>query len=279
MTTSVLTVLLSARNNFGSTQQLTQTITLTSSPILIINFDPTIPKVISRSISYSLSIGSITACSISNSITVTWSITSLTNNITAVDENTLWASQTSKLVLTIPPRTLPANSFVTFNAHAKDDNFFYEGSASLSLQVGTSDPIIVFSRSDGLAGISQELAVDPGKSYDPDNISTLSYLWGCVSSTNTNCNSLIQNTALQIMTVPPNRLVRDITYTFTLTLTKTTKNPVSLRMSVTKSIQITAQAAVVPTVNIVEIGNTKPGIVNPDSTYRVSATGTITSIL
>lgn len=203
----------------------------------------------------------------------------MANNLTAIDEKSLWGNQTSPLVLMIPPRVLPANSNITFEAYAKDNINLFEGSARLNLKVATSDPVIMFNRTDGMSGVSQILAIDASKSFDPDNISTLTYLWSCLSGSNS-CTNLISNPATSIMTVSPNKMLKNTIYNFTLTLTKKTLNPSDVvTLMITRSIVITAQMAEVPNISIVEIGNIKPQVVNPDNAYRLTAQGTYTSIV
>ncbi|CAG9326220.1 unnamed protein product [Blepharisma stoltei] len=275
---SIIFASFAAKNNFGTEISVSQSINVTSSLFLTINFNTLESTYISRLKSFSISISSIQACTISSSISVTWSIGLVTNNITSIDEVSLRGNQTSQNVLIIPPKVLPASTNITFIFRAKDLVYLSEGEASVMVQTDVSDPVILFNRTDGPAGVSQDLLIDAGSSYDPDGKSQLSFEWLCVYNA-ADCSTFISNPLSSLMKISANSLSSGITYNFTLILTKTTLNPISTTIKVSKSIYITSQQGTVPSVNIVEIGNSNVGIVNPDLAYRVQAQGSFTSIL
>ncbi|CAG9330196.1 unnamed protein product [Blepharisma stoltei] len=269
---AIITVSIKVKNPFNILS-ITQTVKVTAAPKLSITFDSTIAKTISRLKSYSLSISSISACATISSLKITWSIASVTNNMTSIDETSLWSSnKLSSFTLIIPPGVLPSLSTITFHVHGYDSVNKLEGDADLTIQTDSSDPIILFDRTDGQIGVNQQLVIDASGSYDPDGTkSSMIYLWTCTVSSS-DCSNIIQDTSAIKLTVPTNSLNVGGIYTFTLKITKSPWNPIHSTNSASKSIIITCIQKTVPAINIYEktVAYGKP---SPNAAYRIGIQG------
>ncbi|CAG9321664.1 unnamed protein product [Blepharisma stoltei] len=279
LTEGIIHASFSMKNNFGGISTIDKEINATASPTLIINIDPLLASSFDRLKSYTVSVGSITSCNISDNLNITWSISGVSNNASSIDESTFWSAQKSQYLLNIPPKTLPASSTIDFKVFAKDLTYNIPGETSFSIETQSSDPIIVFNRTDGDSGVSQNLVVDAGDSYDPDYNSNFLYQWSCqIHGSSTSCSDFIHDFSSSVLIVPANTLTLGAVYNFTLNFTKITTNPVSTAKSSQKSITITAINKTVPPVNMVEVSSSIPNIANPDTTYRIEIKGTFSSV-
>ncbi|CAG9330195.1 unnamed protein product [Blepharisma stoltei] len=233
----------------------TQKIILNSTPKIVINFDSLIPKTISRLNSYSLSISSIWACSeFSENLKISWSITSVSNNLTSIDERSLWENnKSSNIQLIIPPKVLPGLTEITFHVHGYDYMSDLEGDADFTIKTDSNAPVILFNRTDGQIGVNQQLIVDGSSSYDPDGAgSTMLYQWVCITNS-IGCSNFIQDSTSKKLTVPENSLSIGEIYNFTLTINKVVWGSGSLIKTSSKFIIIYCIQESVPEINIYEI--------------------------
>ncbi|CAG9334513.1 unnamed protein product [Blepharisma stoltei] len=260
----ILTVTLTAKNFLGSISNLSQNITVSSSSAISINFD-SLYYSITRFHPFTVSIGSLSSCqALSNNINIEWSLSSVMNNQTAINETTLWASQNGQMALIIPKGWIPALSTANFKIEATDQSTGFTGTNYISIYSKESLPVILFDRTDGIASANEQLSISALSSYDPDGLATFSYKWSC----NTNyedCSSLITSVSSGTLNVPKNSLSVGESYIFTITVTKSN----SAKLSSTKQITINIVGNSGSKISIAETNIIKPNVVNPNEAYKI----------
>ena len=260
LTEGLVSITMEVKNILGEVVSTTNSVQVSES--LIVNIDGSEFQV-KRPDSLSISVP-VSTCEESVSLEYFWKVTSISNNLTAFEEDSFWASQKSPRHLYIGAYSLPGLSEVEFQVEVKDTLYSFKGEASFTVKVLPSVPKLFVDTADGNHGVSQVLRINTDRSYDPDGFQLL-FEWNCTSGTSS-CSKLISNTSSTLCEVLPNLMQPQVTYAFTVKALKSFDPSIYT----TTTIRITATQETVPQVKFYQ-QNLDGNIANPQKAVRILA--------
>ena len=118
--------------------------------------------------------------------------------------------------LTLNKNILPPYFYYNFTVTVSC--LFISGSSSMTIFTDVSNLVVILDRTNGNIPSGSDLFINGNNSYDPNNVSSIRYLWTCADNNGYSLNSIIVSQTSSNLTILSKNLIGRGTIMITLTI-------------------------------------------------------------